>query len=172
MGCSVSSAERALALACAALACVACAACSATPILKIDQEMSAIDLEACVEGVDPCVRSGGATTEQALLPDGAHEVLLPTLASIDAPLNQPSATARRFAYLALGLNNRDDGKGTLEVSIVGDDSTKVVIQPQPGFGRLELDMREIAPPQGARLRLRAVTGSFDVTYAVGRWFVP
>lgn len=171
MGSSVSWANR-VARALGALAALSNAACGATPILEIDQEFEAIDLESCKQGAAPCVRSGDVGTEQSLLPGGANELLLPALSSVDAPLNVPSSEGR-FAYLALGLLNREAKVvGTLEVSIVGDDATKVVIAPPPGFTRVEIDMRELKPKPGARLKLRCVTGSFDVTYAIGRWFVP
>jgi hypothetical protein len=166
----VSWASR-LAVAIGASAALASASCSATPILKIDQEFEAIDLASCVAGVDPCVRTGGVTVVQSLLPGDAHELELPAPSSVDAPLRQPAADQRRFAYLALGLNNVS-GAGTLEISIVGDDSTKVVIAPPASFTRVEIDMREITPKPGARLKLRCVTGTIDVTYAIGRWFVP
>lgn len=152
----------------ATLASLAFVACSATPILKIDHEMEAIDLASCAAGVAPCVRTGNVGTEEGILPGGKNEVLIEADASIDAPLAQP-ATEARFAYLALGLFNRATNT-TLEVSIVGDDSTKVVIAPPKDFARLELDMREYAPKPGARLKIKCVTGSLDVAYAIGRWF--
>jgi hypothetical protein len=156
-------------------ACVALASagCSATPILKIDQEMQAIDLDACVAGVAPCVRTGAVSAFMSLEPGSARELLIPEGAAVDAPLSTPAGPSR-FAYLALGLLNgaKEGTTSTLEVSIVGDDATRSTITLPAGFSRVEIDMREWAPTPGARLKLRTATGTVIVTYAIGRWFVP
>lgn len=170
MGSSVSSASRFAVLvgACAALAITSC---GATPILKIDQEIPAIDLDACVAGVAPCVRTGAVSAFMSIEPGSARELLIPEGAAVDAPLATPAAESR-FGYLAIGLLNgaKEGVTTTIEVSIVGDAATKSTITPPSGFSRVEIDMREWAPTPGARLKLRTATGTVIVTYAVGRWF--
>ncbi len=157
------------------VAALAGTSCSATPILKVDEELPVIDLESCVAGTPPCVRQGTVVPFSILLPDGQHELALLPGGSIEGPLNQPSKPGR-LAYLALGLNVDAPPPGSsdvtaLEVSIVGDDTSKVIVQPSPGLRRIELDMREYAPKPGARLRLRCVSGgALYFTYAIGRWF--
>jgi hypothetical protein len=151
----------------------AAAGCSPTPILEIDQEIDAIDLDACARGVAPCVRTGDVRAVSVLLPGEAREVELGVGASIEGPLGQPSSPGT-LEFLGLGLNTLD-GDCSLEITLIPpapDAEQTVTIAPWTGMRREEIDLRGWASRSGARLRLRAVKGRFDVTYAAGRWRVP
>lgn len=163
-------APRCLLLALAPLA----ASCSPTPILDIDEEIEAIDLAACAQGIAPCTRTGDVRAVTVLLPGEPREVELGAGASIEGPLGQPTAPGT-LEFLALGLNTLD-GDCALEITLLsaadpGAEQT-VTISPWQGLRREEIDLRGWAARGGARLRLRAARGRFDLTYAAGRWRVP
>ena len=144
--------------------------CSSPKILAIDQEMPAFDLATCAAQQPPCVTTGKVSATTVILPDGAHEVELDAPASIEAPLNEPTSQGR-LAYVAIGTNGLLD-KTMLELSIVGDDSTKAPFEIPQGLKQIEVDMREYAAKPGARLRVACTAGGVQITYVVGRWFVP
>ncbi len=161
----MSSGRRAFAFASLALI-----GCSSPKILAIDQDLAAFDLENCARQQPPCVTTGKVSATTEMLPDGMHEVELDAPASIEAPLNEPTSPGR-LAYVALGTNGLLD-KTMLELSIVGDDSTKASIEIPQGLKQIEVDMREYAAQPGAHLRVACTAGGVQLTYVVGRWFVP
>ena len=147
------------------------AACGSDPPGSVAHEQPAIDLEACAAAGSTCVREGDVTSVEAILPGDGHAVHLAKGASIRAPLLRPSDTAK-LAYLVLGIRSTDADStttpvSTAQIAVQIDGAIDVTVRPLAGFGRTEIQSKQVVP--GATITIRCLAGEVDLAYVEGRW---
>jgi hypothetical protein len=164
------SASRPLVLACT-LALSAAGGCGSDPPGSVAHEQPAIDLEACAAGAATCVRTGDVTSAEALLPGDGHAIHLAKGASIRAPLQRPSPTAK-LAYLVVAARAIDADATTVpikrvQIAVKIDGAIDTTIGPPAGLTRTEIESKAVVP--GDSVTISVVAGEADLIFVEGRW---
>lgn len=161
-----------------AVAAALVASCGSAPPEAVDVEGPALDIAACARHDASCTVTGNVVPSGSMLPPEGGWVTLDAPATIAAPLIV-AAPGERLFWIAIGLrttfgpaNCGNDARQTpcnraLRVTVTGHDP--ILVRPLPTFSRVEVDLGSYKPPDGARIEIEAVQGTFDIGYVVGRW---
>jgi hypothetical protein len=135
--------------------------------IGVTNEMPAIDVDACI--ASPSCMGKDASAIEVFFP-GNHAIHIPKGASITAPLERPSATAK-LHYLVVGVAAEGDYYGIhhMKVSVSGLPDSE--ISPIGGFTRTELDEQSRVPAAtNPTVTLTTTEGdAFDLLWVEGRW---
>lgn len=153
--------------------------CGSDPPGAVAHEAQALDFTACLRGDASCITSGEVHPSEAMFA-GEHDLQAygkDKPATISLPLLRVTG-GKKLRWLAFGVRvagieiaKDEQGKpifGPIGMTVTIDGFAPIVVEPNWGFTRVEVDTRGVEPAPNARVTL-SVMGQFDFVYSAGRW---